>query len=181
MRTIEVGIDDENETVGGQIETEHLASCVGYAVYMPQRKEAYVGHWNLEPYPPFYRLHDKDVSGKMFDSMDEEDGLRIFIFGGDGKKLANDLIKRFAGFLGSFQPHRPYEVNSSAPRVFCDMDSPTALRITGDDVVIVPYKKATGICIDTSTGRVRLKLDKVLDEKGRLRLNRYVDPRAEKE
>lgn len=151
---VEVGIDDENFTQGGQIETRSLASCVGYALCLPDK--AYVGHLNFIPDKLMWEdLEDRDELWKAgFNGQ-----LKIFIFGGDGGPIADEIVKVLCEKLCSLIPGldpRPIQSSPTLTPLFCDISPELYRQLSGTQVIA----KAKGICIDTRIDKVRLFIEK---------------------
>jgi len=171
LETIDVKMDEEKETKGGQIKTGGLASCVGYAIYMPQRKEAFVGHFNELAWPnDSLRFEDKDVKETIMSVGRTWEELHVFIFGGDAwppsDVLVHEMYNKLSDFAICMGRNRK---NRDAPaRIFCD----TNYIPYGRGVKMTVGPKVEGICIDTSTGRVRLRLARALDKESREELSK---------
>lgn len=149
IESVVVGIDDENITIGGQIETRSLASCVGYALYIPTEKKAYVGHFNSQP-----KKMKWEEDRKRIMQLAVEGKVATFIFGGDGSPLADDMVKKFFVRLSLYQgPGRKMPI-------FCEVSS-ALYRDLSTETKAILASKASGICIETSTGKVRLQVDQL--------------------
>lgn len=147
----EVSIHDDEQVVeGGRISTTGTESCVGYGLYSPKLKRAYVGHFNNTP--QFLRFW------KDLDELEDEKNIP-FIFGGDGGDISVAILSKI---LRNFKS------------LFDESDLPVLCRASPsfwrqNEVNIMP--KAKGIYIDTNEGRVRILLDEPIssDKKNELR------------
>lgn len=145
----EIRIDDEDMVEHGQILTKSLASCVGYAVYIPKEARAYVGHFNGIPNE---LMCIKNEGGRKFLELGISGEMLIFIFGGDGEPIADTIIRKLIGMLDLY--------GIRGLPVFCEVSSSlyrllAAISISSSFKAIV-LPKVSGICIDTVTGKIRL-------------------------
>lgn len=158
--------EDEQSVNGGQIETNHLASCIGYALLIndpPNPPRTYVGHFSIRPGKLLWQ--DTEDFGKLLD-LAGEGKVKFFILGGDGDDEGAEVLQFIYRQLEYF-----HDSDATGIPIFCHKDFKYK-RVASDvfysgDLSLRPIlmPKAFGICVDSDTNRVRIALEgKITDE-----------------